>query len=527
MTWWRGAVIYQVYPRSFLDRNGDGIGDLPGVTARLDYIAALGVDAVWLSPFFTSPMADFGYDVSNYRDVDPIFGTLGDFDHFLAEAHRRNLKVIIDQVYSHSSDRHPWFRESRQSRSNPKSDWYVWANAAEDGTPPNNWLSCFGGPAWTWDTHRRQYYLHNFLSAQPDLNFHNPEVRAAIADVARFWLDRGVDGFRFDAVNYYLHDPLLRDNPVSGRIDGYRPDEFQLHRYDRSLPENLECIRELREVIDAYPGRMVVGEIGSTESFQRCIEYTEHPTGLHTAYGFYFLTNGPLTASLVQVAFRNWTSEHAWPSWSFSNHDVARAVTRWGGAHPPRAFGKLLMALLASLRGTVFIYQGEELGLPQADVPFDQLRDPEAIRFWPRTLGRDGCRTPMPWRADQPHAGFSAATPWLPVDPRHPELAVDVQEADPDSTLRFVREFLAFRKRTPALRAGAIDFWDAPEPLLVFTRTTGEDTLLAAFNLGNEAATFTLPDKAAPRGLAPSGLAGALHGHTLDLPPYGGAFVFL
>ena len=522
MDWWRGAVLYQIYPRSFFDRNGDGIGDLPGITGRLDYIAELGVDGIWLSPFFRSPMADFGYDVSDYRDVDPIFGTLADFDELLEQAHRRGLKVVIDQVYSHTSDRHAWFQESRRDRANPKADWYVWADPKADGTPPNNWLAFFGGPAWTWDTQRRQYYMHNFLPEQPDLNFHNPEVREALWAVARFWLDRGVDGFRLDVVNYYLHDAKLRDNPTSGRTDGLRPYDFQDHRYERSLPENLECVRELRNVVDAYPERMTVGEIGSSSFFERCIQYTEAPTGLHTAYSFYFLSNPSVSGELVRSAFRQWTSETAWPSWSFSNHDVPRVLSRWG-TEPSPGLAKILVALLVSLRGTAFLYQGEELGLPQADVPFDELQDPEGIRFWPNNLGRDGCRTPIPWRAEEPYAGFSTTKPWLPVDPRHVALAVDAQEQDPESTLQFVRRFLAFRKLHPSLISGSIRFVDAPEPLVVFSRTEGEETLLLAFNLGERRVSYDLPDGYRPRELLASGLGGTLEGSVLALPPFNGA----
>lgn len=520
--WWRGGVIYQVYPRSFCDSDADGVGDLPGIISRLDYLARLGVDGVWVSPFFKSPMRDFGYDISDYCAVDPVFGTLADFDALLAGAHRHGLKLVIDQVYSHTSDQHPWFKESRQSRDNAKSDWYVWSEARADGGPPNNWISLFGGQAWSWDSRRKQYYLHNFLSEQPDLNFHNPEVRAAIMDVARFWLSRGVDGFRLDVANFYFHDRLLRDNPAKNVNGGFaRPYWHQRHLYDRSQPENLEFMEELRREVDRHGELMTVAEIGSDFDIARSIEYTE-PGRLHTAYNFLLLENGPLSAGLIRGALESWTSDTAWPSWSFSNHDVVRARTRWGGESAGDEFAQLLMGVLMCLRGTIFIYQGDELGLPQAEVPFERLRDPEGIRFWPDSLGRDGCRTPIPWAAGQPNAGFSPAEPWLPVDPRHEALAVDRQEADPASTLALSRGFIAFRKEHPALRIGSLEFIDAPEPILAFRRSAPEagESLLCLFNLGADEQRLPLPaGTGAPLGY---GLPGKLEGDHAVLPPFGG-----
>ncbi|MGF1641565.1 MAG: alpha-amylase family glycosyl hydrolase, partial [Rhodospirillales bacterium] len=446
--WWRGAVIYQIYPRSFLDADGDGIGDLAGITGKLPYVAGLGVDGIWLSPFFPSPMKDFGYDVADYRDVDPMFGTLADFDRLLAEAHRLGLRVIIDQVYSHSSDRHPWFEESRRSRDDAKADWYVWADPKEDGTPPNNWLAVFGGPAWDWETRRRQYYLHNFLKEQPDLNLHNPEVQEAVLDVARFWLQRGVDGFRLDVANFYMHDRELRDNPPVPHPDPVKPYWLQRQIYNRSRPETLAFVARLRALMDRYPGTMSVAELASDDPIGTMVAYTDGSDRFHTAYSFVFL-GPPLGAAAIRgiVEAMLARSPGAWPSWAFSNHDVERVATRWGG--PGGAVGdlaKLLIALLCSLRGTAFLFQGEELGLPQADVPFERLQDPEGRTFWPEHKGRDGCRTPIPWASATPHAGFSVAEPWLPVDPAHRPLAVDVQEGDPASTLRFTRGFLAWRR---------------------------------------------------------------------------------
>lgn len=521
--WWRGAVIYQVYPRSFCDTDGDGVGDLRGVISKLDYLSSLGVEALWLSPFFRSPMRDFGYDVSDYCDVDPVFGTLADFDEMLSEAHRRGLKIIIDQVYSHTSDQHPWFKESRRSRDNAKSDWYVWADAKDDGGPPNNWISLFGGQAWSWDTRRRQYYMHNFLSEQPDLNFHNREVRASVLDVARFWLDRGVDGFRLDVANFYFCDAELRDNPAKRKGGGFaRPYQHQMHLYDRSQPENLKFMEDFRALVEQYGDRMTVAEIGSDSYIRRSIEYTS-PGRLHTAYNFKLLENGPLTPALIKSALAEWVCEDAWPSWSFSNHDVVRARTRWGGEDASDDFAVVLLAALLCLRGTIFLYQGEELGLPQAMVPFDRLKDPEGIRFWPDSLGRDGCRTPMPWRADAENAGFSPTEPWLPVDPRHRRLAVDSQSAQAGSILNKTRAFIEFRGRHAALRTGDISFVEASERVLAFTRSCQGEKLFCAFNFSSGVESIKTPVGAAR--LLDYGLSARLDRTNLVLPPFGGAIM--
>ena len=490
--WLRGAVIYQIYPRSFRDSDGDGIGDLKGAIEKLDHIAALGCDAIWLSPFFRSPMKDYGYDVSDYRDVDPLFGTMADADVLIARAHALGLKVIIDQVWSHSSDQHAWFAESRASRENPKSDWYIWADAKPDGSPPSNWQAMFGGCAWTWDARRRQYYLHNFLPEQPDLNVRNPAVQDALLDAARFWLDRGVDGFRLDVVNFFTHDALLRDNPALPLTKPPpRPHQFQRHLYDRTQPETLAFIARLRALLDEY-GAMAVGEIEDEEPLKVQREYTDGPDRLQTAYSFFLLRQRALTPAIVKEAMAGWDGARGWPSWSLSNHDVIRFPTRLAGDDPQRT--KLMMALLLALRGTAFIYQGDELGLPHADVPFERLRDPEAIAFWPSGIGRDGARTPMPWARDANMAGFtSASDAWLPLDPRHRTLAVDVQRADPNSVLNFTKAAIALRKASVALREGAFVALEAPAPLLVFERRTGDEFMLCVFNLGDTPAQWTLP----------------------------------
>jgi len=511
--WWRGAVIYQIYPRSFLDTNGDGVGDLPGIIAKLDYIASLGVDAIWISPFFKSPMADFGYDIADYRDVDPLFGTLDDFDCLLAKAHSLGIRVMIDQVLSHTSIEHAWFKESRESRDNPKADWYVWADARDDGTPPNNWLSIFGGVAWQWEPRRRQYFLHNFLASQPDLNFHHPAVREATLDNVKFWLDRGVDGLRLDAINFCFHDAQLRDNPPkpaelrTGR--GFSPDNpyaFQYHHHNNTQPENLAFLEDLRALLDHYPDATTLGEISSEDSLATMAQYV-NDRRLHMGYSFELLTDDR-SAAYIRGTVENLEAKMTagWPCWAISNHDVQRAVTRWGNGAQSDDLARQLVALVCSLRGSVCLYQGEELGLPEADVPYESLQDPYGIAFWPNFKGRDGCRTPMPWNGDT-QSGFSTGAPWLPVAQTHSERSVHMQESQPDSVLNGVRHLLRWRKAHPALVLGDIRFLDAPEPVLAFVRSQGDETLLAVFNLSASPVQWTPPED----------LAGmtALHDHGL------------
>ena len=526
--WWRGAVIYQIYPRSFQDTDGDGVGDLPGIIERLDYVASLGVDAIWIAPFFTSPMADFGYDIADYRDVDPLFGTLADFDHLLAKAHALGLKVMIDQVLSHTSIAHAWFKHSRESRDNPHADWYVWADAKEDGSPPNNWLSLFGGSAWQWEPRRGQYYLHNFLASQPDLNFHNPQVRAAALDSVRFWLDKGVDGVRLDAINFCFHDRLLRDNPPKPKAQrvgrGFSPDNpyaFQYHWYNNTQPENLAFLGELRALMDGYPEVAALGEISSEDSLATMAEYTRAGR-LHMGYSFELLTDD-FSAAHIRNTVQQLEAQmtEGWPCWAISNHDVARVLTRWGNGAASTTLACMLTAMVCSLRGSVCVYQGEELGLTEAELPFEALQDPYGIAFWPQFKGRDGCRTPMPW-SDAPHAGFSRGTPWLPVPQEHRALAVTRQEVDADSVLNGFRSFVHWRRLHPALRWGDIDFLDAAEPLMAFTRSLAGERLLAVFNLGAAPAQFVLPALGSFSRLDGHNLAqGCLVGDCLSLPGHG------
>ncbi|MDJ1006382.1 MAG: alpha-amylase family glycosyl hydrolase [Paracoccaceae bacterium] len=489
--WWRGAVIYQIYPRSFQDDDGDGLGDLRGITRRLGHVADLGVDAIWLSPFFPSPMADMGYDIADHCGVDPAFGTIEDFDALVAEAHRLGLKVTIDQVYPHTSDAHRWFDESRADTANPKADWYVWADPKPDGSMPNNWQSVFGGPAWAWEPARRQYYMHNFLPSQPQMNLHNPEVQEALLETTRFWLERGVDGFRMDSVNYQFHDAKLTDNPPIG--DG-KPEMgpentygYQAHLYDKSRPENLVFLKRFRSMLDRY-GAVAVGEVGDgARSLETMAAYT---TGkrLHMAYSFELL--GPtFTAAHFRKAmgaFDAVAGGEGWPAWAFSNHDVPRHLTRWAEhSDDPDRLAKLCAMLLLSFKGSICLYQGEELGLPEAALDYAELTDPVGLKFWPENKGRDGARTPMPWAAAAQHAGFSGAgETWLPVKAPHAEMAVDTQDGVPGSVLEFYREMLAFRKGAPALRSGGIAFVDAGGDVLGFWRGAGADRRLCLFNLG-------------------------------------------
>ncbi|ODB36384.1 alpha-glucosidase [Pseudoalteromonas sp. BMB] len=503
--WWKGAVIYQIYPRSFQDSNADGIGDLQGIIQRLDYIKSLGVDAVWISPFFKSPMKDFGYDISDYRDIDPMFGTLDDFDTLISEAHNRDIKIIIDQVLSHTSNQHPWFVESREDKTNDKADWYVWADANPDGSPPNNWLSIFGGVAWQWEPRRCQYYLHNFLTEQPDLNFHHPEVRKAVLDNVEFWLKKGVDGFRLDAINFCFHDKQLRDNPAKpielrqGRgFSEDNPYAFQYHYYNNTQPENLLFMEEIRALLDRYPGTVSLGEISSEDSLQTMAEYTADGNKLHMGYSFELLTNDYSAKYIRETVSRlESVMTEGWPCWAFANHDVERVASRWsvdGKVNDTQV--KMLTALLGSLRGSVCMYQGEELGLGEAAVAFEELQDPYGITFWPNFKGRDGCRTPLPWTKEKTNAGFSESKPWLPVSEAHALRAVDEQAVDSNSTLSYYQAFLQWRNAQPALKTGDIEFIDTPEPVLAFYRKTQTQTLLCAFNLAATQQSVTLPEVA-------------------------------
>jgi len=499
--WWRGAVIYQIYPRSYQDSNGDGIGDLLGIVQRLPYIASLGVDGIWISPFFTSPMKDFGYDVSDYCDVDPMFGTLSDFDVLLETAHSLSLKVMIDLVLSHTSDQHDWFKASRADRTNDKADWYVWSDPKPDGTPPNNWLSIFGGSAWQWDTRREQYYLHNFLISQPDLNFHCTAVQDALLDATQFWLDRGVDGFRLDTINFYYADKELRDNPALPLAErnatiapSVNPYNHQRHVYSKNQPENLEFLRRFRSLLDQYPGSTCVGEVGDAQQGLELLgEYTKGDDFAHMCYAFEFLAKDKLTAARVTEVFDRLhrVAADGWACWAFSNHDVERHASRWGLSP---AANRLFTTMMMSLRGSLCIYQGEELGLGEADVAFEDLQDPYGIEFWPEFKGRDGCRTPMVWENSNQNAGFSQGQPWLPVSHEHAARSVQVQEDDPAAILHHYRRAIAFRRANPTLTVGDVTGPFAEGDILHFTRTHEANEIFCAFNLSDTPSDMAMPE---------------------------------
>ena len=520
--WWRDAVIYQIYPRSFQDDNGDGIGDLKGITRRLDHVASLGVDAIWLSPFFTSPDKDMGYDVSDYTSVNPLFGDIADFDALVVRAHDLGLKVIIDQVLSHTSKEHPWFAESRKDRTNPKADWYVWADPKRDGTPPTNWPSVFGGSAWMFDAQRRQYYLHNFLVEQPDLNFHCTEVVDALIDAMRFWLERGVDGFRLDTVNFYVHDKLLRDNPANDWVEfPGNPYGAQTHIHSKTQPENIGVLKRIRKLMDEFDDRMLIGEVGEDglRQIEVMAEYTSGNDKLHMAYSFALLSHDH-TPDHFRRCIDGFLKDapDGWPCWSLSNHDVQRHATRWA---PNDALvddvAKQAINMLVSFPGALGVYQGEELGQTETDIEFHELRDLGYIDFWPDNKGRDGCRTPMVWDASEKNACFSTGEPWLPVKAPQAARAVATQEAQNDSVLASYRSALAFRKSRQELRLGTTTFPNTADPILAVSRVYEGTSLTGIFNLSNTKQTIAVHPDAAITGPQHA----ALIKGTLTLPPYG------
>lgn len=531
--WWRNSVIYQIYPRSFCDANGDGIGDLPGITQKLDYVKSLGVDAIWISPFFKSPMVDFGYDVADYRDVDPIFGQLQDFDLLIEAAHKRGLKIIIDQILSHTSDQHSWFEESRSSRDNPKADWYIWQNPKADGNPPNNWVSVFGGGSWRWCTRRRQYYLANFLKEQPDLNVHNPEVQEQLLADMKFWLDRGVDGFRLDAVNFIFHQQALSDNPPrSLKLDekGLPPVnhyDYQWHRNDKSQPENLVFLQRVRQLMDQYPGAVTVGEVGDDNTHKIMAEYTTEKR-LNMAYSFDLLTEDCSAGFLRETLEKNReVIEQGWPCWSISNHDVPRSISRWNKGFSDdlaHARAPLFLLMQLTLRGSVCLYQGEELGLPEADIAFEDLVDPYGINLWPEFKGRDGCRTPMPWLHEGGQsAGFTTSKPWLPIPEEHQSRAVSAQEDSQNSMLNQFRVLIEWHRKLPvSLATAEQEVIDTGNELMVFTRRTADEEFLIALNLGKTSELYSLPQEfAGAENITPNLFGNKYNENTLNLAPAG------
>ena len=495
--WWQRGVIYQIYPRSFLDTDGDGVGDLRGIAARLDYLAWLGVDALWISPFYPSPMRDFGYDVSDHAAVDPLFGTMDDFDALLAAAHERGLRVILDYIPNHTSDRHPWFVESRSSRTNPKRDWYIWRDPAPDGGVPNNWISAFGGSAWAWDEATAQYYLHIFLREQPDLNWRNPQVEAAMLDVVRFWLDRGVDGLRVDAVQNVIKDDRFRDNPPNPAYCEGVDDPFdRLERvWSGDRPEVHGVIARMRTLIDSYDGstggagggRVLIGEIYNT--VERLMPYYgEGGAGCHFPYNFQ-LIRLPWEARALDAAIRRYESllpPGAWPNWVLGNHDRHRVASRVG---PEQA--RVAAMLLLTLRGTPTVYYGDEIAMHDVEIPSNRVHDPWEKNLPGQGLGRDPERTPMQWDAS-PNAGFSTGDPWLPVADDFDRINVDAQRRDPRSMLAVHRRLLALRRAEPALSIGGWRPVDAQGDVLAWERAHGDDRFLVALNLGHRPASIEM-----------------------------------
>jgi alpha-glucosidase len=487
--WWACGIIYQIYPRSFQDSNGDGVGDLPGIIERLDYLVWLGVDAVWLSPIYPSPMADFGYDVADFTGIDPMFGTLADFDRLLAETHRRGLKLILDFVPNHSSDRHPWFQQSRSSRDNPKRDWYIWRDPAPDGGPPNNWLAHFGGSGWEWDEATGQYYYHAFLKEQPDLNWRNPDVVAAMHDVMRFWLDRGVDGFRVDVIWHLIKDDQFRDDPPNpGFEEGMWPYKRLLPVYTSDRPEVHDVVAGLRRVVDEYDDRVLIGEIYLP--IERLVAYYgEDLRGAHLPFNFQLILTA-WDARDIDRLIREYEAAlpaAGWPNWVLGNHDNHRIASRVGQAQ-----ARVAAMLLLTLRGTPTLYYGDELGMRDVPIPPERIQDPWEKGVPGLGLGRDPERTPMQWSAE-PHAGFTSGTPWLPVAEDFTKVNVAAERVEPTSMLALYRTLIDLRRKEPALRIGGYEPVDAAGPVLAYLRRHQERRLLIALNFAAEPATVQMP----------------------------------
>ena len=484
--WWKHGVIYQIYPRSFKDSNNDGIGDINGIIQSLDYLQDLRIDGIWLSPIYRSPMYDFGYDVSDYCDIDPVFGTMRDFKRLVKEAGKRNIAIIMDMVFNHTSHLHPWFLESRSSKDNPKRDWYVW-HPGKNGRVPNNWMGAFGGRAWEWDALTHEYYLHLFTKQQPDLNWRNPNVKKAMFDVLRFWLDTGVKGFRFDVINLLVKDKQFRNNPYKLRFTNPRRHDQQLHKYDRNQPETHEIIKEMRVLLDSYGDIMSVGEIYLDEGIKNPFLpalYLGNNDELHLSFNF-----STIFAKFQCSEFKHILSEwynavgnRGWPCHVLSNHDQSRAMTRLAGNDPLKA--KLLAVLLLTQKGTPFVYYGEEIGMVDGKIKRKDIQDPVGKKYWPFHTGRDKARTPMQWDATN-YAGFSAAKPWLPVNPDYYTNNVAAQLGDAHSILYFYKKLLALRKSHSALYAGEIEFMPSPDDVLLYKRMYRNEMLIIALNFSS------------------------------------------
>lgn len=520
-SWWKHGVIYHIYPRSFLDTNGDGVGDLDGVVRRIDYLAWLGIDAVWISPFFPSPMADFGYDIMDYCGVDPLFGSMDDVDRLLGEAHRRGIKVIFDLVPNHSSDQHPWFRESRSSRSSSKRDWYIWRDARADGMPPNNWMSNFGGSAWTWDEATQQYYYHAFLKQQPDLNWRNPQVRRALYDVMAFWLDRGVDGFRVDVLWHLMKDAAFRDNPSNPAYAAGQPDINRcLQLYSADQPEIAQVVAEMRGVVDAYPERVLIGEIYLPLT-RLVAYYGENLSGIQLPFNFQLLFAAWKASAIADLVeeYERALPTGAWPNWVLSNHDQKRIATRVG-----RQQARIAAMLLLTLRGTPTVYYGDEIGMQNAPIAGAAIQDPWEKREPGLGVGRDPQRTPMQWDASR-SAGFSDGAPWLPVASDYRQINVAAQRDDASSMLSLYRRLMALRRANPALTHGAYRPVAVDEDVLCYERVQADQRFLVALNFGDRAKTLSLPTWSGRHILLSTDSEGAEPLDPLVLRPHEGAIV--
>ncbi len=525
--WWKNGIIYQIYPRSFQDTNADGIGDLTGIIQHLDYLQDLGIDGIWLSPVTPSPDVDFGYDVSDYHTIDPKFGNLQDFDRLLNEAHKRGIHIILDLVLNHTSDQHRWFQESRMSRSNPYHDWYIWRDPAPDGGMPNNWRSWFGGPAWEFDEKLGQYYLHIFDKHQADLNWRNPDVRAAMLDIFRYWLNKGVDGFRLDVFNAWYKDADLRDNP---RRSGFHLRNFEKieHIYEISQPEMIPALQDIRKILDEHPERYVVGETFLADSAQARTYVGDDR--LHAAFDYGY-ANSPFSARAFGKAIQYWDGLHgdsAWPNYFLNNHDTSRSSNRYAGPNEDARL-KLLATMHLTVRGTPYLYYGEEIGMRNISIPYSQIQDPPGKRYWPLFKSRDGFRSPMQWDA-RPFAGFSSVEPWLPVHPNYKVRNVSNQSETPASLLSFYKSLIALRREHTALHAGKLSMIDTGEDaLLVYKRFTSDETMLVVLNFSRSMQSFTLPVAEFNNwdliftGNEP--LTSHMTDSTLNLPPYGVAIL--
>ena len=494
--WWKKAVCYQIYPRSFKDSDADGIGDLNGIISKLDYLndgteKSLGIDAIWLNPVYPSPQYDFGYDITDITGIDPQYGSMQDFDRLLEEAHKRNIRILMDFVPSVTSHLNPWFIESRSSRRSPKRDWYLWKDPAPGGRVPNKWLGMFGGGAWTWDAKTQQYYFHNSLPEQPDLNWRNPEVEKAMLSCMDFWLKKGVDGFRIDVLNFAFKDELFRDNPA---CLGRRPYEMQRHIYDRDRPEAVEIGKKMRSLIDRYPDRMLVAEIFVNDPQEAARYYGERQDGVNLVFNFSF-AYAPFSAERFRAEVERWehsTEGKGWPSYFLSNHDMARHASRFARGLQTEARARVAAAMLLTLRGTPFLYMGEEIGMLNGKVKRHELMDPVGVRYWPFNPGRDIARTPVQWNGSD-NAGFSDVKPWLPVHPGYPSSNVARQAAQSDSLLAWYRRLIWLRKRSDALSTGAFrSLKDAPAGVFAYTREAEKEKVVVLLNFTPRRKSFSL-----------------------------------